>query len=351
MTTSAAPAVRLAWPDATRGLGVVAVVLFHVLIWHHDAIGGGPTALSGFWDTTDVAVGRLRMPVLFALSGILAARGLAGGWRSGSARLRAAGNYYIYAVWLTLYLVFFLAAREKGFPHSFRTVRAWATQLFLPDTTLWFILALAIYPVLVTVPRAMHLPAAAVLTVAVASWGAGTYLDMPGFTGKMMANFLFFCVGVYGSAALHAVARSALRSKVGYVVVFLALVGLATVVPQGLVIPVVLLSSLVAVPAAIAVTSEACRIASVARLGAYVGARTLPIYLLHPLVLCGVSFLPGVPAVERLVSTVPGDALYPLGLTVAVIVVSLAIHELLRAIPGNPLFTLPAGLSRNLTTA
>ncbi|MDN4610648.1 hypothetical protein [Arthrobacter burdickii] len=132
---------------------------------------------------------------------------------------------------------------------------------------------------------------------------------------------------------------------------FLAFVGLATVVPQGLVLPVVLLSSLVAVPAAIAVPFEACRIAWLARLGAYVGVRTLPIYLLHPLVLCSVAFLPGVPAVERLVSTVPGDALYPLGLTVAVIVVSLAIHELLRAIPANPLFRLPAGLARSLTTA
>lgn len=338
------PPARAAWPDSTRGLGVLAVVLFHVLIWNHAAVAEGTSSLAGFWELTDVALGRLRMPVLFALSGLLAAGGLARGWHGGSARRRFAANYYLYAVWLTVYFAAFSLLHREDFPHSVNGPGAWLRQFAVPDTTLWFIFALALYPLALTGLRALKVPVGGVLALALALWVVGNYADLPGFTAKVLENFLFFAVGVHGAAHLWRWAAAGRRAAAAFAGAFLLLVALATVVPDAYVVPVVLLSSLVAVPASVTAMALCCRIPAVARAGTVVGARTLPIYLLHPLLLALVPAAAGGWA-TAVTSTFLGDALYPPVLTGAVVVLSLALHAVLRRIPGNVLFALPRALT------
>ena len=72
---------RLAWVDAARGICVLGVVLFHVCTWQYLPLGDAlwhPAAAA--WDTVNSYLGTFRMPLLMALSGMLAARRVGEGW-------------------------------------------------------------------------------------------------------------------------------------------------------------------------------------------------------------------------------------------------------------------------------
>lgn len=339
--------VRVAWPDATRGLGVLAVVLFHVLIWDHGPSTGGSSALAGLWGLTDLALERLRMPLLFALAGLLAADGLARGWHHGSARLRFAANYWLYAVWLTIYAMVFAALGQEDFPHAVDGLGAALAQVVVPATTLWFVLALACYPLVLTGLRAAGASPVTVLAVATLLWVVGSYAVLPGFTGKVVENFLFFVLGVHGAAHLWRWADGGWRPAAGFCGLFLVSVGLVTVVPDALVVPAVLLSSLAGIPASVVVIALCCRLPSVARAGSALGSRTLPVYLMHPLLLALWSLAPH-DWVASFTSTPTGDALYAPLLTAVTVALCVLLHTALRRVPGNVLFTLPRPIRAKL---
>ena len=94
-------------PATAAAMGAVAV----------DKAGVGSAVLNSSRQVGG-SLGRIRMPILFALAGLLAQSGLLRGWRRGSARVRLVSNYYLYAVWVVLYAVFFALLARPDFPHS-----------------------------------------------------------------------------------------------------------------------------------------------------------------------------------------------------------------------------------------
>lgn len=76
------------------------------------------------------------MPVLFALPGILAANGILRGWKQGTAFRRLVDNYYLHALWATIYFVFFLVLNCSVFPHSVDDAGDFAAQFVIPGTVL-----------------------------------------------------------------------------------------------------------------------------------------------------------------------------------------------------------------------
>lgn len=69
-------------------------------------------------------------------------------------------------------------------------------------------LALAVYPVIVMVPRYLRVPAWGIVAIALVLWAVGTLFEMPGFTGKILANCIFFALNISASPALKRVATS-----------------------------------------------------------------------------------------------------------------------------------------------
>ncbi|WP_162237530.1 acyltransferase family protein [Arthrobacter sp. Leaf234] len=350
MTTSdnSIPTVRLPWADATRGAGVIAVVVFHVLIWVHDPVFGTETAAGPVLSRVNALLGTLRMPVLFALAGILASPSLIRGGDARKALSRSVSSYYLYVVWLLIYLLLFLLVGTPGSPHYFDSLNGFLTQLVVPDTTLWFIFALAVYIPVVLAARAIRLPPPVLLVLAVVVWfvlqseGDGSLLE------RCAEHFVFFASGVFGAAALRRAAAAPLWLAGLFSAVFLALMALRTTDIGAQNEALEFMSSLASIPAMAAVAHQVCRIAPVARAAGFIGARTLPVYVLHPVVIVCILAFGRQEALGPFVDSFVVDALYPLVLSAVIIVVCLTAENLLARIPGNPLFALPESVRRRI---
>lgn len=351
--TTAAPAkVRLQWVDATRGAAVAAVVLFHVSIWHFIPIlrssREAPVALR-FWELTNGVIGGLRMPVLLTLSGLLVARRVSAGL--GSTRRSAAGNFYLYLVWLAVYAVVSLVVPQH-MPQEIGSVADAFEQVLVPATSLWYVFALGLYILLMTAVR--RVPTAVVLAVlGVLNVLAFTFPPQLGLWGKILGLAVYFAVGVR--------LGSAFRSSVEHVRVWRTLVLVAVSVvllyadrfaPNKMSeVTFSLFRNVVIVFMAVAVVALLVRLPPMARLGVYLGQRTLGVYVMHALlvqllVVASVGPLLGV--IEFIATNTALALIYPLALMAVLIVVCLGLEKALRAAGAGWLFLLPAPIRLRL---
>ncbi|MET4588832.1 acyltransferase family protein [Arthrobacter sp. 754] len=105
---------RIEWIDAARGLCVIAVVLFHVGYWHFLKFEHAGSIAFPLWETVAIALGSVRMPLLLAVSGMLAASKIRNGFGNGKALSASLTNYYLYAVWLLVYALLSIPAAMTG---------------------------------------------------------------------------------------------------------------------------------------------------------------------------------------------------------------------------------------------
>ncbi len=348
MATAPGTAVgmRLQWIDAARGACVVAVILFHVCSWQFlplDRALWQPGREA--WIEVDRYLGSVRMPMLLAISGMLAARRISEGWSRPGAAVRVASSYYLYVVWLVLYL-----ASDRVFSsvdlYRIGSIGDFLTQLFVPETPLWFIFALALYVVVLTsvrrVPPWFVLGALAALSVAVLSTEPGpTWWRVP-------ENTVFFAAGVYGGRLLQALAA---RRRITDLLI-------ATVVALGSVVlakwrigPVGdslehMFHGIVCIVLAAAFVPHLVRWRPLAAAGNYVGRRTLQIYLLHPPLILLVLVLLNHAGTDWLGGALRNPlvtALWPIVLTLVIIVLAVLIHRVLERIGLGVLFDPPSG--------
>jgi fucose 4-O-acetylase-like acetyltransferase len=340
---------RLAWPDATRALGVVAVVVYHTLIWNYNSLESPGSAPGGLWSTVDAVLGLTRMPVLFALSGLLTSAGLLRGWRRGTALRRSVSNYYLYVIWLVAYFVLFSLLPTTSFTPA--GPESLLTQLVLPNTTLWFIFALALYPLVILGLRALRVPVWAVFVLALILWNISNTVPLWEESDKLLRSFLFFAVGVYGGPLLRRVASARWPWRLLAILVFVGVAQTGMAVHNDLLNdPLTLLTNLTAIPAAIAGVSLLCRWAPFARVGSYIGSKTLRIYVLHIPVLAVVSLLTAHWSdVYFLIMGSPvADHLYPLVTAAVITALCLLIGALLDLLTRGLAFALPRRIDREL---
>ncbi|HET6483488.1 MAG TPA: acyltransferase [Actinoplanes sp.] len=195
LAPSPPPRSRAQWADVAKGVCILLVVLWHVIMKHYLRIEWQlPVPIPGAWGAFGDQLLPLRMPVFFTISGLFAAGAAARTWAE-VRRSRIATFCYLYVVWFALHtLVFSLV---PGFDtlaaHTWRQALEYLT---ITPTNLWYLLALVVYFVLAKVslrlPTGLVLGAALLLSAAAsAGWLAG-----PGNRGQLYQNLFFFLAGL-----------------------------------------------------------------------------------------------------------------------------------------------------------
>lgn len=350
-------AKRITWLDSARGAAVVAVVLLHVSIGHFYMLDHSSRYTVPVWDRVNQVVSVVRMPLLFVVSGMLAANKITRGFARGTSLLTAVSNYYLYLVWLLVYGALMLAAGDRPVPFRFASFGDYAQQIIVPGTHLWFVFFLGAYILLLTalrrVPPAIVVLAAAALHL----WTAMTYtVESPLWTRGLQFG-LFFVVGVHGRDVLLWVARQHWLTvfTCGCSVVLYLAVTLRTIMslepadlPRAILLMLLYLSATLA---AIGLAGLLARVPWYRRLGTWVGRRTLGIYVIHIPVIVVVNWavagpLAWLPAATR--NSFAFDIAWPLLLTAVVVASCVGLQSALKRIGLGFLFALPQPIADRL---
>lgn len=334
--TGAQPA-RQAWIDMARGGCVLLVVLFHVVIWHLPMLHGDLHPQT--WAALNNVVGGIRMPLLLLLSGMLASGKVA---RGRPALRSAAANYWLYVVWLTIYALVIppLHTEAVGTVHPGTD---WLQQLVAPETPLWYIFGLAVFMTGLWLLRRLHVP----IPVILAALLVLTLLVRPGdvIALKVPDLAFYYVLGVWsapwlkrhvhaqpwlllGAGAVLAVVPS-ICARLGMPSVVMDLSFVAGNVGKGL--------------GALAIMAMWERWLGALRPLAWVGRRTLSVYVMHPVLLaCWIALDIHFGIATRLVDLMgPAAIIYPALLTLVTAAMALAIEQVVRRGPMEMAFELP----------
>jgi uncharacterized membrane protein YcfT len=341
---------RSTWADVAKGVCILLVVLWHVIMKHYLQIDWHlPVPIPGAWGTLGDQLLPLRMPVFFTISGMFAANAALRPWRV-VLRSRVAKFYYIYVLWFIVHTTI-LSLVVPGFDtlsaHSVWDILA---QLSITPTNLWYMIALAVYFVIAKVT--IKVPAAALLIPALLLNGIASagWLAAPGNRGQLYQNLLFFLIGLRLKPYVEKWARIAtlklfLVGAAGYLVFMLAMQVLGAKEWFG-VWPVI---SLLAVVLGVAGAVQLERWKPVSTKLAQLGRNTLPIYVMHMPILALIH--------AALLDTFSGAGtgiqlilavFLPVALTAFLAAVCLTLHKWLIAAGANWLFDLPQRRRRSL---
>lgn len=344
------PRARLDWVDVVKATSVVLVVLLHVTQTLDFAVG--ESVVSAAWANLMTFLEPLRMPVFFVTSGLLASSAVRRGWSF--TKSRTIGMAYLFLLWHSLFTLFAVTIdllRAGAIDGGLGTVLShWAAQIFLTPGGFWYFYALGLYFVIARLVRNANpwlvLGIAAAVNLAQPLTGqlvngALAPLGVPNMFLSVVLNLVYFLAGVYLVDLLKEYAR---RDDTRFlsITATIAVVGSAV----RLMSPAIASLSFLPIAAAWILTAVlvAVRLARSERVrafGAYVGPRTLPIFVIQFFVLevvyntlpRGESFLVGSPLLQ---------VLYPVLLTLLIIVVALKVYDAaMRHRYGRLLFQAP----------
>ena len=130
---------RLAWADTAKGLCMVLVVLVHVhhkyyltLDWHISL------PAERIWSAVHLVLTPLRVPLFFAVSGMLAASAITRQWRD-IALSRIVQPAYLYILWITLAIALYAALGSSIDDISVRSLQDYIEVIFVPSSSLWYL--------------------------------------------------------------------------------------------------------------------------------------------------------------------------------------------------------------------
>ena len=332
---------RLAWVDAARGVCVLLVVLLHVRIFVYAPLAP-PTNGIAIWTQLTEFFGAFRLPLLFVVSGLVASKRVRAGWSDRRTVLRAVSLYWLYLVWLTVYALLSIVFISPGIPFRVMTPLHYLEQVFVPDSMLWFIFALAASVVLLSsLHRVRPAVMLAVLAIASVATGAMPVTRDEALWLHVVYYAVFFAVGVYLAPALRALAANRARWRVPLAVgAFIACQLLWQQSVEGTVLESALrlLRDSSAVVLSIIVIALLVRWRPFAATASAIGRRTLPIFVLQ-LPLIWVLYL--LPPVAWSLDVAWIRHLAPLLCTALIVAASLGIHSLVMRGSGRVLFGLP----------
>lgn len=337
----------------SRAVAVVAVVLFHASIGHYYLLEHSEPGVVAWWDRVNQIVTTVRMPLLFTISGMLAAGKITRGFRRGKAIEAALTNYYLYVVWLGVFGLMLLLAGDRPVPFRVDALSTYLREFYLPNSPLWYVFALAIYLVGFTALRRVH--AGVVLGALVALHLAATHLytlESPLWT-RALSYAIYFGLGVYGKDVMRQVANRPILAALAAAGAYLTYQQLGMTRLMTLEVPTVghslLLMTLyiLAGLAMIGCTGLLARVSGYARLGRFVGRHTLGIYVLHipVIVIIDLGAFGPFATLRELVATQPWvDVLYPVLISAIIVPICIAVQMLAPKIGMGFLFELPAPL-------
>jgi uncharacterized membrane protein YcfT len=338
---------RVEWADAAKGVCIILVVCWHVVVKHYLQVDwhiGLP--VPGLWGALGEQLLPLRMPLFFTISGVFATNAIARPWPV-VARSRIAKFLYLYAVWLLIHTA--VLALAPGLPTDRATTpRGLLEQLTITPSNLWYLYALALYFVFAKATR--RLPRALVLVPAIGLnvIAAAGLIPTPGDRGSFLQNLVFFLAGASFRPQVERAAATATRRRlVVTTAVYVAALGAMAALRAELWPGVWLLVSVAAVAFGITAAARLCRLPRLSTPLATLGRTTLPIYVIHMPVLAVLHTLLVGPLSRLRAGAQDLIVLgYPLLLTALVIGLSLAIHRALLAARARWLFDLPGRTHR-----
>lgn len=360
---SAAPApraARLDWIDMSRAVAVVAVVLFHASIGHYYGLDHAESGVVAWWDRINQIITTVRMPLLFTISGMLAAGKIRRGFRGGKAIEAAVTNYYLYAVWLLMFGGMLLLAGDRPVPFRVDSLGTYLREFYLPNSPLWYVFALALYITAFTALRRVH-PAVVLgglLGVHLLATQLFT-LESPLWT-RGLTFALYFGLGVYGKSVMTQVATRPILGAIAAGGAYLAYQRLGMTKLMSLNIPslddalLVVALYVLAGLAMIGAMGMLARVEPYARVGRFVGRHTLGIYVLHIPVIVVIDLGAFGPfgTLRDLVATNPlVDVTYPLLITAIIVPICIACQMLAPKVGLGALFAMPAGLRAWVSSA
>ena len=340
---------RLHWVDVAKAVAIVLVVLYHVGGAGMDRMFPDPGGhASGLWTRVNAALLPMRMPLFFLTAGLLAHRAVRRPWPV-VWRGRVVVLMWPYLLWSVVF------AAIAGFAYSPEDP-AWYTvnhlqTLPFAGTAYWFLAILTIFFVAAKLLRKWP---ATVLTVTLVLAVSAPYIEpVIAESFPEITTYAIIRVGRYafwyflGCYAYDAVERLAhvnpwpLVLGGGSAFVVMTYFSLA----EGYDRPLAFALSVAGLTAAVGGSVVAVRAAPVRRVARYVAARTLPIYLVHPLL---VNLL--VLAMVHLGGPLGPDEtlatwLAPV-ITLACVVVSVVVYDRVSATRAAWIFAPPAMLTR-----
>ncbi|MGW9567028.1 acyltransferase family protein [Prescottella equi] len=276
--------LRLGWIDLAKGTCIVLVVLLHTTNYLVNRGMANP-----LWHEVNAFFEPVRMPLFFLAAGMLGANALRLSFVD-LVRRKVLPLLYLYALWVVLRFVFFsvfpATAGTAETASPFNLVRAIA----VPTSGLWFLYALAVFAMLAWTIRRLPPSVQLLGAVALTLWAANQ--DVLDWTWHNMCSLLvFYLLGIHAGGLLQASApRWRYRHAVAALAVFAVLLTIATGIAftRTHAAAVAVTVALIGVFAALVVAKlvEDTRIVAPIRA---LGPRTLPIYLLHEVMLGSIA--------------------------------------------------------------
>lgn len=271
---------RLPWPDFAKACAIVLVVLFHsrhttwMVGFSNDEIA------DRFWQLTTEALTPLRMPIFFLVSGMLAANSISRPWAAVAPK-RVWNIAYLYVLWATIYL-----AVIPAWPSLERTnYELWQQvgMVAVGDTSAWYLWALLAYFLLARATRNVATPlvlgVALILSIVARELPAALHAP----PRLILQSGVFFFVGCRLSHLPARIAEGASLARWSLMLPVLAgMLALYHYKVPGINPLVGAVSATWGIMGAALATRH---FALLRRWGGWLGARTLPVYVMHFVVL------------------------------------------------------------------
>jgi uncharacterized membrane protein YcfT len=318
---SAAGSTRIQWVDALRVVSILLVVGYHAGLYLENY--GWKIGLQA---EVNSALGTLRMPSFLLVSGLLASGAIASKSLTGLLRSRVALLAWLYLFWALVW-----KAWHSFCPLPF-DLGDLPMALIVPLSGLWFFYGLALYNVLAWLMRGLPVPVQLLLAAGLhLAFSSGFISFGATYTWSSIGtNFVFFLTGVLMRDVILRAAEGVTPLRlIGATVAF----ALSIVAMWKLPYPLLgrFLSSLLGCAFGVALARMLTRSRQLADWGSFLGSRTLPLYVTHPLLLAAMCWKLPINAVSVWIAV-------PL-LSAAAVAAGLGLHALVGRVPG--VFSLP----------
>jgi uncharacterized membrane protein YcfT len=272
---------RVAWADVAKGVCILLVVLWHVLMKHYLQIHwhiGGP--VKGAWGTFGEQLLPLRMPLFFAVSGYFAVRAVQRTWPE-VLRTKVAKFYYLYVLWLIIHTAILAFVPDFGTESADGPLK-FVAQLFITPSNLWYLYALALYFIVARATR--RVPAWVMLALAflLSATASAGLVAVPGDRAGVYQNLVFFLAGLYGKTVIDKLAAEASWLRLAIIAVpYAVLLGVVAVFDAKTWFGLWPIVSGVAIILGVTAAGLVTRWDGLTNALTSVGRRTLPIYVMH----------------------------------------------------------------------
>ncbi|MFF1822983.1 acyltransferase family protein [Kribbella sp. NPDC058245] len=272
---------RVAWADVAKGVCILLVVLWHVLMKHylqiHWHIGG---QVKGAWGTFGEQLLPLRMPLFFAVSGYFAVRAVQRTWPE-VLRTKVAKFYYLYVLWLIIHTAILAFVPDFGTESADGPLK-FIAQLFITPSNLWYLYALALYFIVARATRRVPPWVMLGLAFLLSATASAGLVAVPGDRAGVYQNLVFFLAGLYGKTVIEKLAAEASWLRLAIIAVpYAVLLGVVAFFDAKTWFGLWPVVSGVAIILGVTAAGLVTRWAGLTTALASVGRRTLPIYVMH----------------------------------------------------------------------